>query len=112
MKGSRKSNLPLLIKLAQEGYAAVSVQYRLGSRFPARGHDVKCAVRWLRANAAVFNLDGERFAALGYSSGGTMAWLLGLTTPPSNASSVLAPTRHSRCERGVAVAGKQQIRLE
>ncbi len=78
---SRKTNLPLMIKLAQEGYAAVSVQYRLGSRFPAAVHDVKCAVRWLRANAAVFNLDAERFAALGYSSGGTMACLLGLTTP-------------------------------
>jgi len=81
VKGSRKTNLPLMIKLAQEGYAAVSVQYRLGSRFPAAVHDVKCAVRWLRANAAVFNLDAERFAALGYSSGGTMACLLGLTTP-------------------------------
>jgi len=49
-----------MIKLAQEGYAAVSAQYRLGSRFRARGHDVKCAVRWLRANAAVFDLDTQR----------------------------------------------------
>jgi pectinesterase len=59
-----------MIKLAQEGYAAVSVQYRLGLRFPAAVHDVKCAVRWLRGNAADFDLDAERFAGLGYSSGG------------------------------------------
>jgi len=26
---NRKTNLPLMIKLAEEGYAAVSVQYRL-----------------------------------------------------------------------------------
>jgi len=29
VKGSRKTNLPLMIKLAEEGYAAVSVQCRL-----------------------------------------------------------------------------------
>jgi acetyl esterase/lipase len=83
MIGSRKTNLPLMIKLAQEGYASVSVEYRLAPKypFPAAVHDVKCAVRWLRANARVFNLDADRFAALGYSSGGHLACLLGLTTP-------------------------------
>jgi acetyl esterase/lipase len=58
------------------------VQYRFApdAPFPAPVHDVKCAVRWLRANASVFNFDTDRFAALGYSSGGNMACLLGLTT--------------------------------
>jgi acetyl esterase/lipase len=81
--GSRKTNLPIMKKLAEAGYAAVSVQYRLAQQapFPAAVNDVKCAVRWLRANGAVFNLDADRFAALGYSAGGNMACLLGLTTP-------------------------------
>ena len=83
VKGSRKTNLPIMIKLAEAGYAAVSVQYRFApdAPFPGPVHDVKCAVRWLRANAGMFNLDIDRFAALGYSSGGNMACLLGLTTP-------------------------------
>jgi acetyl esterase/lipase len=83
VKGSRKTNLPIMIKLAEAGYAAVSVQYRFApdTPFPGPVHDVKCAVRWLRANANLFNLDIDRFAALGYSSGGNMACLLGLTTP-------------------------------
>jgi acetyl esterase/lipase len=81
--GNRKTNLPIMIKLAEAGYVAVSVQYRLAPKhpFPAAVHDVKCAVRWMRANAGVYNIDPDRIAALGYSSGGTMACLLGLTTP-------------------------------
>jgi hypothetical protein len=47
--------------------------------FPAAVKDVKCTVRWLRANAGVFNIDSDRIAALGYSSGGNRACLLGVT---------------------------------
>jgi acetyl esterase/lipase len=81
--GSRKSNLPLMIKLAQAGYVAVSVEYRLAPKypFPAAIHDVKCAVRWLRANAEVFKIDPDRIAALGYSSGAHLAALVGITVP-------------------------------
>jgi acetyl esterase/lipase len=81
--GNRKSNLPLMIKLAQASFVAVSVEYRLAPKypFPAAIHDVKCAVRWLRANANVFNIDTDRIAALGYSAGGQLAGLLGSTTP-------------------------------
>jgi acetyl esterase/lipase len=69
--------------LAEAGYAAVGVEYRLSHEapFPAAVHDVKCAVRWLRANATVFNLDPDRFAAVGLSAGGYLACILGLTTP-------------------------------
>jgi acetyl esterase/lipase len=86
IKGSRKSNLPIMIKLAQAGYVAVSVQYRLAQEapFPAAVHDVKCAVRWLRTNAEVFHVDSERIGALGYSSGAHLACLLGLTTRPDD----------------------------
>ena len=81
--GNRKTNLPLMIKLAQSGYVALSAEYRLAvtDPFPAAVHDVKCAVRWLRANAEVFNVDPDRIAAFGYSSGGHLACLLGMTRP-------------------------------
>jgi acetyl esterase/lipase len=83
LTGDRKSNTPLLWKLAQEGYVAVSVSYRLAPAhpFPAAVHDVKAAVRWLRASADKYRIDPNRIAALGYSSGGHLACLLGVPVP-------------------------------
>jgi len=68
----------------------VTVEYRLISvldgpaakyPFPAQLHDVKCAVRWLRANAEEYDVDPERIGAYGYSAGAHLALLLGLTDP-------------------------------
>jgi acetyl esterase/lipase len=39
--------------------------------------DVKCAVRYLRAHAAEYNLDPQRIGALGASAGGHLVALLG-----------------------------------
>src|SRR3989454_7469457 len=65
--GARQSYLPLCIKLAQRGYVAATASYRLApkSQFPAPVHDVKAAVRWLRANAAKFGIDPERIGVTG-----------------------------------------------
>jgi acetyl esterase/lipase len=49
--------------------------------FPAQVHDVKVAIRFLRASAAQFGIDPARIAVVGHSSGGTLALLLGLTRP-------------------------------
>jgi acetyl esterase/lipase len=67
--------------LAQHGYAVAVIDHR-GSgvaQWPAQAHDVKAAVRWLRAHAAQYTLDGARFAAWGESSGGHLSSILGLT---------------------------------
>jgi acetyl esterase/lipase len=47
------------------------------SSFPAQINDCKGAVRWLRANAARYGLDPNRFAAWGASAGGHLVALLG-----------------------------------
>jgi hypothetical protein len=51
--GTRKDFAAQAISMAQQGYVCVAVDYRLAPkyRFPAQMEDVKCAVRWLRANA-------------------------------------------------------------
>ncbi len=79
--GDRASYTPLILRLAQRGYVAVSIDYRLApaSQFPAAVQDVKSAVKFLRANAAKYSVDPERIAALGDSAGATLALLLGLT---------------------------------
>ena len=79
--GSRDGYLPLCIKLAQRGYVAATISYRLSpaSQFPAPVHDAKAAVRWLRANANQFGIDPERIGVTGGSAGGHLALFLGLT---------------------------------
>ncbi|MCZ2341551.1 MAG: alpha/beta hydrolase [Bacteroidales bacterium] len=71
----------LIEVLADRGFAAVSVSYRLAPRhqFPAQIHDAKAAVRFLRSQAAQLRIDPNRIAALGFSAGGHLAALLGTT---------------------------------
>ncbi len=61
------------------GYALASINYRLSgeAKFPAQIQDVKAAVRWLRAHAAGYQLDPQRFGAWGASAGGHLVTLLG-----------------------------------
>jgi acetyl esterase/lipase len=65
------------------GYSVASLDYRLSGRkkWPAQIHDVKAAIRWLRANADAFALDTARFVVWGESAGGHLAAMAGLTTP-------------------------------
>jgi acetyl esterase/lipase len=68
-------------QVARAGIAVASADYRLSgeARWPAQLHDVKAAVRWLRARAGELGIDGDRIAAWGESAGGHLAELLGLT---------------------------------
>jgi acetyl esterase/lipase len=69
--------------LLERGFLVASVNYRLAPqyRFPAMIEDVKCAVRYLRAHAAHYNLDPQRIGAWGSSAGGHLVALLGVTDP-------------------------------
>ena len=73
--------LDFINKLLDAGFAVSRVSYRFTSEgiFPMQLHDCKAAVRFLRANAAHFNVDANRFAALGDSAGGHLASMVGLT---------------------------------
>jgi len=79
--GDRSQTVPMAQRLAAAGYVAVAVEYRLSpeARYPAALHDLKSAVRWLRAHARELTLDTARIAALGCSAGGHLAALLGTT---------------------------------
>jgi acetyl esterase/lipase len=79
--GNRQHHDRLCLQLAQRGYVAVTVSYRLAPQhqFPAAVNDVKAAVRWLRANAAKYGVDPGRIGTTGDSAGGHLALFLGLT---------------------------------
>lgn len=80
-KGTRAGMADLSRALAARGYVVVSISYRLSDEaaFPAQLHDVKAAVRWLRANAATHGIDPARIGAIGHSAGGHLAALLATT---------------------------------
>jgi acetyl esterase/lipase len=79
--GCDKADLQILpmLKGLKRGYAVVGVNYRLSGEaiFPALVQDVKAAVRWIRAHAAKYKLDGSWIAAWGSSAGGYLALMLG-----------------------------------
>ena len=79
--GTRDSYDKLCIILAQHGYVAVTITYRLAPEFPfpAAVYDSKAAVRWLRANAAKYHIDPTRIGTTGGSAGGHLAQFLGVT---------------------------------
>ena len=80
-QGDKLGFAPAAAALAERGFVAVSIEYRTSNEapFPAAVHDTKAAVRWLRANAAVYGLDPERIGAIGGSAGGHLAVYLGVT---------------------------------
>ena len=79
--GSREGYNKLCLTLAQRGFVAATISYRLAPmhQFPAAVHDTKAAVRWLRANAAKYGIDPARIGVTGGSAGGHLAQFLGVT---------------------------------
>jgi acetyl esterase/lipase len=79
--GTREGYNGLCVRLAEDGFVAATVTYRLAPKyqFPAAVHDVKAAVRWLRANAVKYHIDPARIGATGGSAGGHLAQFLGVT---------------------------------
>ncbi len=63
------------------GFALASLDFRQSTeaRFPAQVHDIKAAIRFLRAKAATYGYRTDRIAIGGSSSGGHLAALVGVT---------------------------------
>jgi acetyl esterase/lipase len=97
--------------LARNGFVAASVGYRLApdSTFPAQIEDAKTAVRFLRANAARYGIDKDRFGALGYSAGGHLACLLGLTDEACGFDGKECPGESSRVQAVVDYFGPTDL---
>lgn len=79
-RAGTKSDVPIHDLLGQ-GFAIASVDYRLSTQaqFPAQAHDIKAAIRYLRANAARLHINADKVAIAGSSAGGHLAALVGVT---------------------------------
>lgn len=78
--GNKRSGARRLAPLVASGdYAGVSIGYRLTGEavWPAQIHDLKAAIRWIRANANNHHLDPDRLGVWGSSAGGHLVAMLG-----------------------------------
>jgi acetyl esterase/lipase len=66
----------------EHGFAVASLDFRSSkeARFPANVHDIKAAIRFLRARAGDYGYRGERIGVFGSSSGGHLAALIAVTS--------------------------------
>jgi acetyl esterase/lipase len=66
------------VALVNRGFVVVSAEYRLAHEapFPAPVEDIKCAVRWLRAQAKEYRVDPDRIGVWGSSAGGQIALMV------------------------------------
>lgn len=87
---SDNENNPRALALTNHNIAVAAISYRyttnpppspypLNLPHPTQIQDVKSAIRWLRANAALFNLDTNRIGMWGFSAGGHLSALTGAT---------------------------------
>jgi acetyl esterase/lipase len=79
--GVRANFAPMAIRMAQHGYAAATISYRLSPEalYPAAVQDGRAAVRWMRTHAGEYGIDPARIAIGGGSAGGQIAALAGVT---------------------------------
>lgn len=97
-----RGDMSLIAKrLAQAGFVVVNVDYRLAPAhpFPAALQDLHEAVRWMRSNAAVYQIDPARIGAWGYEAGGQLVALLG------SVDEQLRPGSRSPAQLGAVVLG-------
>jgi acetyl esterase/lipase len=65
----------------EKGFVVANVEYRLAgvATAPAAVSDVLEAARWFIRNAKRYNVDGKRIVVTGYSAGGHLALMVGMT---------------------------------
>ena len=106
--GNRWQQEPMAIDLAANGYVAVTVTYRLSTEapYPAALHDVKAAIRWIRAYGKTYGIDTGKIAVLGCSAGGQLAALAGTTNGiPNFEDSSCYASSNSRVQAIIDVDG-------
>ena len=77
--GGTKAQAPTVFVANGFGLASLDFRQSTDARFPAQVHDIKAAIRFLRAKAASYGYRADRIAIGGSSSGGHLAALVGVT---------------------------------
>ena len=107
--------IKLIPELVSRGYLVAAINYRLAPKyqFPAQIEDVKCAIKYLRANATDFGMDAERIGAFGDSAGGHLVALLGTSDESSGLEgSCVYVDQSSRVQAVVDLFGPADLTVE
>jgi acetyl esterase/lipase len=106
--------LPTFTALMQHGYVVASINYRLApaNLFPAMIEDVKCAVRYFRANAGAYGVDSTRIAVWGSSAGAHLASLAAVADASAGWDVGEYPGVSSRVEGLVDWFGQEDLYLD
>jgi acetyl esterase/lipase len=98
--------------LAAAGFLAAAISVRLSwqAPFPAQIHDVKAAIRWLRAHTGDYPIDPNRVGILGDSAGGHLAALAALTGDNSDLEGDSgSPGYSSQVQAAVVISGNSDF---
>ena len=78
-RGGSKDLVPKFF--VENGIATASIDFRpsTAGKFPAAVHDIKAAIRFLRAKASEYGYKADRIGIAGASSGGHLAALVGVS---------------------------------
>jgi acetyl esterase/lipase len=98
-------------ELSAQGFVVVSLDYRLGpnAHWPDQVIDVKCAIRYLRANAQELNIDSNEIGAWGQSAGGHLVALLGTAGPAAGWDVGAYTDQSSKVQAVVDMAGPSDL---
>jgi acetyl esterase/lipase len=93
--GYRTNFTSFAIAMAERGYAAATISYRLSpeAEYPAAIQDAKAAVRWLRQQATQYRINPDQIAIAGGSAGGQIASLAGVTDGISKFDPAIKPSQ-------------------
>ena len=82
MDNGRSEAQALAAVLLPRGYAVAGVAVRSSAQaqFPSQLHDIKAAIRWLRANAGQYGIDPDHIGIMGDSSGGWTSAMAAVTS--------------------------------
>ena len=77
--GNKNQHNEQVHDFVRKGYISATIHYRFAPKyvFPAQIEDVKCAIRYLRANADKYGIDKSRIGAVGFSAGAHLSMMLG-----------------------------------
>lgn len=102
-RSGSKANMPLT-NLVAKGYSVASVDYRLSTeaKFPAQVHDIKAAIRFLRARGKEWGLPSEKIVIAGDSAGAHLAALVGVSNRHAELEGTVGDSRdHSSSVQGI-----------
>jgi acetyl esterase/lipase len=113
-QGSKDDMAVYAYLFAQGGFVAATMDYRLtaaGYTFPAPLEDVRDAIRWLKQKAGVYGFDARKIILVGYSAGGNLALMAGLTEN-SGVAAIASAAGPTDLTALIATATLPQIKID